>query len=358
MFTFQLPFYFTPLKECNANHDLPLVLPFHLYANNELGLIQQKSNSETSRYLKKAYEIGSLLSGSSVEGTVFQDYYKEFFKFVEKNIQGPISGKRVLEIGCGNAQLLKEFKLKGASVLGIEPGPHAITASEKLNIEIINGFFPNERIKGTFDVIILNSVFEHLDNLESIIDSIKNVCNRESSLMISVPNDFPYTSTGDTSSLIHEHYTYFTIDSMRDFLDKRIGQIVDISTSSNSSMIYSAVNIKQTTEKNQLEKNDIEKTLLVFYQKYLQNKKNFIAMFNANRNKKIAIYCPGRFINMFTAIQSEIETNNILFFDDDNLLKNKYFPSIGIPVLDFNDYQRIKPDITYIMSSTFKSKFT
>lgn len=92
-----------------------------------------------------------------------------------------IPGKRILEIGCGNGDLLKYIAKYYAPnhIIGIDPGLESWWSTEEStgnNWEVLSGaaeslgFEDNE-----FDAVISISTFEHIANLEKTLSEIKRV---------------------------------------------------------------------------------------------------------------------------------------------------------------------------------------
>lgn len=101
-----------------------------------------------------------------------------------------LEGKKdLLEIGSGAGQSLAYFEESGFSVTGIEP--------DKRNVEHINrklkrghciaGFVEEMTIDGTFDVIWISHVFEHLIRPDILLKKCKNNLRKNGFIFIEVP---------------------------------------------------------------------------------------------------------------------------------------------------------------------------
>ena len=101
----------------------------------------------------------------------------------------PTSEKiRVLDIGCGRANLLKAFNRQDCECYGIEradfpPGaePQEITIYKQ---DVINA--PLE--KESFDIVVIWHVLEHLVNPSAVLKRINEILKADGLLVIAVPN--------------------------------------------------------------------------------------------------------------------------------------------------------------------------
>jgi 2-polyprenyl-3-methyl-5-hydroxy-6-metoxy-1,4-benzoquinol methylase len=108
--------------------------------------------------------------------------------FIEK--YKPVTpGCRVLEIGCGEAGVLKPFIEKGATAIGVEFDESRVeNAKEWLAEEVNSGKLsflakdiydvdPVKELNGKFDIIILKDVIEHIHDQKKLIAWMKEFLN-------------------------------------------------------------------------------------------------------------------------------------------------------------------------------------
>lgn len=106
---------------------------------------------------------------------------------------------RVLEIGCGEAGVLKAFIEKGCNAVGVElDEPRLESAKEFLHEEVRNGkvYFISKNIyevdiekelQGCFDIIILKDVIEHIHDQKKLIAWMKDFLNPQGVIFFGFP---------------------------------------------------------------------------------------------------------------------------------------------------------------------------
>ena len=106
------------------------------------------------------------------------------------------SSKRLLDIGCGTGDFLKQAQKAKWEVIGIEPNEQARSvANEKVGKKVFSEKELENLDKASFDVITLWHVLEHLPNLEEKILQIKTLLKPKGILIIAVPNFKSYDAT-------------------------------------------------------------------------------------------------------------------------------------------------------------------
>ena len=140
---------------------------------------------------------------------------------------------KVLDVGCGNGFLGRYLKEKcGCKVFGIEKNEVWANESQKYYDNVIIGDLNDERIwekiQDKFDTVILADILEHLINPETVLRQIKKVIQRDTDIIISLPNialwrirlnllmgKFNYTKRG---ILDKTHLRFFTLKTAKEMI--------------------------------------------------------------------------------------------------------------------------------------------
>lgn len=104
---------------------------------------------------------------------------------------------RILDIGCGNGQMLYALKHRGYNnIYGIDLDPDAVRWANENGIDCQNIDVSEYRTECSFDFITMNHVLEHLPKKEVIglLTHIReDLLDTDGKLMIRVPNTQAYT---------------------------------------------------------------------------------------------------------------------------------------------------------------------
>jgi SAM-dependent methyltransferase len=140
---------------------------------------------------------------------------------------GPLSGKRVLDIGCNDGSLLNFFKGRNATTIGVEPTGASIDA-ENNGHHIFNEFWTQtiaEQIKtlyGAPDIITFTNVFAHISNLRDVLTALKFVMDSHTILIIENHYLGSILALNQFDTFYHEHprsYSFRSFQNIAQLLD-------------------------------------------------------------------------------------------------------------------------------------------
>ena len=110
----------------------------------------------------------------------------------QRLIKSIAKGKKHLDIGAGNGVFLEFMQSKGWDISGIELDDESRKAIEqKLKLNIAKTVQENKEVEA-YDVITMWHVLEHVYNLKTDIEAIKNKLKPNGSLVVAVPNCASY----------------------------------------------------------------------------------------------------------------------------------------------------------------------
>jgi SAM-dependent methyltransferase len=109
-----------------------------------------------------------------------------------------------LEIGSGNGWWLQACKENNISCIGIEPEKIYEGYHKENQLDILYGFYPEVNVEQPdgFDFIIFNDVFEHIPDINGLVENLKKDINKDGMIIINLP-----MSTGffyQAATLLHK----------------------------------------------------------------------------------------------------------------------------------------------------------
>lgn len=344
----ELPFYHGSSID-GSNGGFPLSLPFKIYFDNELSMFRLTETDQLDEILNQVYLGGSLVDGS-ISNESGNIYVSQLVGYLIDHL---LSDRdiSILEIGFGTGIILRELKSKGFNNLkGIEPGNHELLEGME-GIETINGFFPNDQIKTKLDLIYHFAVWEHIQNpVEFISNQLKHL-SANGRIVFGVPNCEPYIQDGDVSIFLHEHFNYFTTQSILSVVKKAGGKLIDIKVIEGmlvGSIIQGDSSANEVFAENFLWLNESDFWEKVQFSLYKLN--NF---FNQFANKlDAAIYVPGRALNSLFLLGIQ----DVRLIDDNTEMYGRYLPTLQNQIESFEDICEAPPKAILIFSKTFGEK--
>lgn len=178
---------------------------------------------------RKRYNQNDLIYGISKERK------EKIFKLL-----GNATGKKVLDIGCGEGYLGAEISKNGNFVMGIDISEKSIEKAKEVLQDAIAMDLQEEKVPYPgkyFDIIIITEVIEHFLSPEDLFLEAKRLLKNDGFMIITTPNflifsnrinilfgRFKYTESG---FLDRGHIHFFHIKSFEEML-KKTGLKVDL----------------------------------------------------------------------------------------------------------------------------------
>lgn len=156
-------------------------------------------------------------AGISME---MQGYRRKQFKdFI---LRYNLTGKRLLEVGCGSGEYLEILNECGVLGSGIEYGQSAYQAALEKGLTVSRQFFEtgNELVEGApFDGFLFLNFLEHLPDPRSVFAGIRQNISESGIGLVEVPNFELILRDQMYSEFISDHLLYFSRDSLRKILE-------------------------------------------------------------------------------------------------------------------------------------------
>ncbi len=143
-----------------------------------------------------------------------------------------LSGKRVLDVGCGTGELVAYFAERGFVAEGIEPSAEAAAEARARGRTVTSSrlepFAARADRAGAYDAVTFLNVMEHVPSPIEILRATKQMLAPGGIVAIRVPNDFNDLQLATQEHLglrpywvaVPDHVNYFTVRSLVGVLDR------------------------------------------------------------------------------------------------------------------------------------------
>lgn len=142
-------------------------------------------------------------------------------------------GDLVVDIGSNDGVLL-QFLTDKYRVLGIEPSGNVAEAARKKGIETLDGFFTVEMAKkivethGKAKVITANNVFAHIDNLDEIIEAVKELLTDDGIFVSESHYLLDLVERVEFDTIYHEHLCYYSVKPLQHLFGRFDMEVFDV----------------------------------------------------------------------------------------------------------------------------------
>jgi len=131
----------------------------------------------------------------------------------------------VLEIGCSSGGAMQYFKEKGYNVVGLDLGIDAVEYGKNRGLNLINIDLPDFQTDIKFDLVIYNSVLEHIVDLKSHFEKLQEILKDDGYIFVRVPgiknlhnNSFHKFDLLNFITLPHIYY--FSVTTLTNLMNK------------------------------------------------------------------------------------------------------------------------------------------
>jgi SAM-dependent methyltransferase len=169
--------------------------------------------------------------------------------------------KKILEIGGGDSSNYNHFDCEKYTIID----PSIKQSEKKSKLTLIPDYFENVTLNEKYDLVLLISVLEHVDDPHLIIEKAYNVLKDDGSMYVFIPIIDKQFAIGDFNALIHEHMSYFTYIGAKN-LFKRNNLLIDNYFFKNDGGFFKLIKGESELDKN--ENYDLENISYTFNYQY------------------------------------------------------------------------------------------
>lgn len=258
-----------------------------------------------------------------------------------------LSGKKIVEIGCGQGEFLSVLKEYPVQAYGIENKEELISIAKSKGLDVDKNFMLNEDtiLKGApYDAFLSFNFFEHQPDPNGMLQGIYNNLTDDGIGLITVPSLEYILKYDGYYELIRDHLVYYTFETLEFVLNKNGFEILE-KEMINRDTLSVIVKKKKRTDVSRLVDsfNAIEKEML-----------EFIDTIN-KEGGKVAIW--GASHQGFT-LASTLNLGGKVdcIIDSAPFKQGKYAPASHIPIISPSDAKKKELDAIIIMAPGYTTE--
>lgn len=137
----------------------------------------------------------------------------------------PGKGARLLDVGCGEGQMLRRFQRLGWHAEGVDPDPVAVATGRAQGLAILEGDVEGQHFAAdSFDAVSMNHVIEHVFDPAGVLQEIDRILKVGGTLVIVTPNvrSWGHAHFGEDWRGLEppRHLHLFTIEALRSLVGR------------------------------------------------------------------------------------------------------------------------------------------
>ena len=315
----------------------------NLYQCSNCGLVQ--FDCEPVEYYKKVIRAGGETS------TMINLRHEQYEKFIN---QFNLTGKKIIEIGCGKGEFLKVWNDFDVDAMGIEYNSDLVELANNNGLNVKQFFVDNEKSiipDGPFDAFCQFNFLEHQPYPNEMIKGIYNNLKDNGVGLVTVPSLEYILKYNGYYELIRDHIAYYSKETLSLLFQKNGFEIISISTVNRDTHEIivrkrSKINISNWDKNFACLKQEFEKYCEEF------------------KNRKIAVW--GASHQGFTLIPTMDLGNKVEYIIDSAVFKQgKYAPSSHVKIVEPDYFYKdpvdsiliVAPGYTDEIAKIIKNKF-
>ena len=332
--------------------------------NSESKMVQLFEQPEPQKMFHEEYAFFSSTS------TSMDRHFRQFYEYiVNSDFYKKYKNPFVIEIGCNDGILLKNFAEKNVKHLGIEPSLNVAEIAKRKGVKTISKFFTENLAKeiiseeGKADVILSANVMCHIPNILDVVAGIKALLKDTGVLVFEDPYLGDVIKKTSYDQIYDEHVFLFSAISVQylfNMFDLEIIELLPQKTHGGSMRyviankgIYKANQIVNDiiSEEERLGLNDVN-----FFQNFSNNIKD-------SKEKLIDILqglkAEGKSIAGYAATSKSTTILNYCqigpkyldyICDTTPIKQNKFSPGMHIPIVSHDYFINNPPDVAFLLA--------
>ncbi len=339
--------------------------PLRMFYCSDCGLIQLLDLVDR----KEMFDDYAFLTATANTSMLhFDQYAEQLTKRLELN-----TGDLVVDIGSNDGTLLKAFKLRGASVLGIEPARNVASLAIAAGIPTLNEYFGHatvERIgRGKAQIITANNVVSHVPDLNDFIESVDLLLGPKGLFAFEVPWVVNVLRHCNFDIVYHEHLSYFGLKPLSEVLGKHRLELVGLEYfpeihggSLRGIAAHPNIFPKQSETLDRVyrdEERGADFSALEQFahsvQEFRGKLRQFLLKLKREGKRIVGYGAPAKATTLLN--YCSIDGSILDYVTDTTAFKQgKFIPGVRIPIVAPDEFRRVAPDFALLLAWNFKDE--
>jgi SAM-dependent methyltransferase len=271
---------------------------------------------------------------------------------------------RVLDVGSNDGTLLFAFKRLGIQGIGIEPASDIASLARKRGITTINAFFSDKEAKrivhrfGQFEVITATHVLANIVDIHDFLRGIGRLLTPDGVFVVEVGSLEEMLANGQFDAIYHEHYSYFSLDSLSRILADYGFSVVDSSfpSAQGGSLRIMALRTLEVRKKYLRYRRITNSDYAKFTQNVAQFRSEFRGMLRQHKGKTIVGFgAPAKAVTLLNYCGIGLETIQAIV-DSTPVKQGRLIPGVHIPIYPEERLARMKSDVVVILAWNYQEE--
>lgn len=325
--------FFPTKSELSKEQGVDIILKQCVYC----GLVQ--ATGEPVSYYRDVIRA----TGVSDEMRVFRE--KQYGEWVK---EFGLTGKKVIEIGCGTGEYMNFMKTTGAIVYGLEHYTESVKKGHLEGHEILKGFVEDSSYlipMAPYDGFYIMNFLEHIPKPDEFLRGIANNLTKDAVGIVEVPNFDMMLKKSLYSEFIQDHLSYFTEDTLKMILEMNGFQVLECKSIWYDYIISSKVRKRSCTQ------------VEGFIQKHQQLQRRVKGFLNEQKKlgNKVAVWGAGhQALANLSLLHMEDDIEYVI--DSAEFKQNKYTPATHIPIVAPSRLEKKDVQMVIIMAAGYSTE--
>ena len=181
-----------------------------------------------------------VIRAAGISQVIRQEKHAQYAEFIKRHF---LTGKKILEVGCGHGEFLSILNEFEVFAYGIEHADAAVIDCQSKGLAVEKGYPENHtcHLEAPFDAFLLQMFLEHMPNPNGALRSLQSILAPNAVGIVEVPNFDMVLNKGLFAEFIPDHLLYFTGKTLATTLELNGFELIELTTSRDDYVLSASV---------------------------------------------------------------------------------------------------------------------